>query len=77
MPRFFFDVFDGEKLWADTEGTEHDDVAAARHEAVDTITSISRETFPQSGPGSISIDIRPEDGPAVERLIVSLSVHKL
>jgi len=47
--RLFFDVFDGEKLWTDTEGTDHADMSAARHEAIDTITSMSRETFPLNG----------------------------
>jgi hypothetical protein len=77
MRRFFFDVFDGEKLWADSEGTEHADLAAARHEAVDTITSMSREVFPLDGASSISIDIRGGDGAAIERVIVTLSFQKL
>jgi hypothetical protein len=64
MPRFFFDIFDGAKLWADTEGTEHANLAAARHEAVDTITSMSRETFPLNGPSSVSVDIRADGGQA-------------
>lgn len=77
MPMFFFDVFDGEELWTDTEGTEHIDLAAARHEAVDTITSMSRETFPLNGPNSLSIDIRTEDGRSVERVTVTLSFENL
>ncbi len=77
MPLFFFDVFDGEELWTDTEGTEHEDLAAARLEAVDTIASMSRETFPLSGAGSLSIDIRTEDGRAVERVTVTLVFEAL
>jgi hypothetical protein len=77
MPRFFFDVFDGEKLWADTEGTDHADISAARHEAIDTITSMSRETFPLNGASSVSIEIRLEDGLPVERVMVTLSFEKL
>jgi hypothetical protein len=77
MPQFFFDVFDGERVWTDEEGTEHPDLTAARQEAVDTITGISREVFPLNGAGSLSVDIRADDGAAVERVIVTLSFQKL
>jgi hypothetical protein len=76
-PRFFFDVFDGERLWTDTEGTEHSDLAAAHDEAVETITSMGSERFLLSGPGLLSVEIRPEGQPAVEKVTVTLSVQKL
>ena len=77
MPLFFFDVFDGQEFWTDTEGTEHADLAAARLEAVDTITGMSRETFPLNGASALSIDIRTEDGLARERVTVTLSFKTL
>jgi hypothetical protein len=77
MPRFFFDIFDGEKLWVDDEGSAHNDLAAARHEAVDTLTSIGREVFPHGRANSLSIDIRTEDREAVERVVVTLSFQPL
>ena len=65
MPLFSFDVFDGEELWTDTEGTEHIDLAAARHEAVDTITSMSRERFPSMGRTRSASTSGPKtDGPS-------------
>lgn len=77
MPRFYFDVFDGDKNWPDPEGTEHVNLAAARHEAVDTLTNMSREIFPLDGATSLSIDIRPESGPAIERVLITLSFQRL
>ena len=77
MSRFYFDIFDGDRLWTDDEGTEHATLEAARREAVETITSMAHESFPLDGPSSVSVDIRPETGGAVERVIVTLSFQTL
>ena len=76
MPRFFFDIFDGESLWVDDEGTEHATLDAARREAVETLTQISRESFAPGKAVLISIDIRPEQGVAVERVTIALAFPK-
>lgn len=77
MLLFFFDIFDGKQLWTDSEGSEHETLDAARREAVDTLAQMSREIFPRVGPTSMSVDIRPGGDPAIERIIVTLSVQKL
>jgi hypothetical protein len=77
MPRFYFDIFDGERLWTDDEGSDHADLDAARHEPIDTLTNMSRETFPLNGPSSLSVDIRPDGRPPVIRIVITLSLQHL
>ena len=77
MPRFFFDIFDGDRLWVDDEGSAHKSLKEARHEAIDTLTRMAAESFPRDGASSVSVDIRPTEGPAVERIIVALTIQKL
>jgi len=77
MPRFFFDIFDGARLWTDDEGSEHDTLDDARREAVDTLTQMARDSFPRDAARSVSVEIRPDTDPAVERIVVALSFEKL
>lgn len=77
VPRYYFDIFDGTSQVTDTEGSQHASIEEARHEAVDTLTRVSRESFPLDGPSSVSADIREENGPVLERVIVTLSFQRL
>ena len=46
MPRFFFDIDDGERRGTDTEGLELADLAAARETAISILPDVAREELP-------------------------------
>ena len=76
MPRFYFNIFDGKAEWSDDEGTLHDDLPAAREEAIETLTNMSREVFPPAISKLVWADILDEDRATLERVEIELSVRK-
>jgi hypothetical protein len=61
----------------DTEGSEHRDLAAAQHEATDTLTQMGRDTFPTNANHSVSIQIRDAAGKALLRVTLTHSIVPL
>lgn len=49
MPRYFFDLYDGDGLFADTQGTEFENDTLAHREASRTLTEITRDILPSDG----------------------------
>ena len=49
MPKFYFDFSNGHGETVDREGSEHADLEAAEHEAIDTLVSIARDASPLRG----------------------------
>lgn len=49
MPRFYFDVHDGDDVAVDPTGTELADAAVARDEATRTLSEIAAEEIPRDG----------------------------
>lgn len=61
MPRYFFDVHDGQRLTVDTVGTELPDHAVAHDEATRTLSEIGAEEIPGDGPHrEFSITVRDD-----------------
>ena len=77
MPRFFFDIDDGDRMRRDEEGSDHADLNSAQLEATDTLTQMARELFPGTDSHGLSIIIREETGPALMQLSVSLVAKPL
>ncbi len=49
MPRYFFDIHDGQRFVRDSEGTECADLEDARHNARATLPEIARFAIPSDG----------------------------
>ncbi|GEP09015.1 DUF6894 family protein [Methylobacterium gnaphalii] len=61
MPRYYFDVYDGQKLFRDEEGGVFDDRAAMRAEAMKVLPDIARDGIPQDGDRqSFTVRVRNE-----------------
>ena len=73
MPRFFFDISDGQESWQDPEGSILDDLGAAQREATDTLAQMGRELFPGSDGRALTVEIRAEDGKALMQVALRLS----
>ncbi|QGY03453.1 hypothetical protein MMSR116_17285 [Methylobacterium mesophilicum SR1.6/6] len=65
MPRFFFDIHDGQFL-PDTDGTECADLDAARREAMISLPEIARWIIPRDGDNqAFTVLVRDEGGTVV------------
>jgi len=49
MPRYFFDLRDGDEFSPDDEGTELDGMEAARSELMQTLPAIAAQQIPHDG----------------------------
>jgi hypothetical protein len=58
MPRFFFDIHDGEKFTPDREELDLDDLEAAKEEAKKTLPEIVKDELPDGDRRDFTIDVR-------------------
>ena len=78
MPRFYFDVDDGDKLYRDEIGSELASVQAARDEASRAVAELARDYLPSADPQkNITMWVRNEDGSALLSLSLSFAVQAL
>jgi hypothetical protein len=79
MPRYYFDVDDGENQDLDIDGVELSDENTARAEAISDLYALAREMLPQAGRWQIALSVRDEGGTVVieEALLVTVKRLKL
>jgi hypothetical protein len=65
MPRYFFDVFDGEKLVRDEIGIELADLEQVRIEAIEALPDIARDQLPDGDERAFAVEARDEHGRVV------------
>ncbi|WP_201836186.1 DUF6894 family protein [Microvirga zambiensis] len=75
MPRFFFDIHDGEKFTPDREGLELEGLAAAKAEAKKTLPDIVKEEMPDGDRRDFTVDVKDVAGRIVWRVTLSLVVE--
>jgi len=78
MPRYYFDIRDGEEFVEDEEGIEFEGIAEAQLEAAATLADISKE-FPLRSPQplgfSLSIEVRDSNGSLFEAAFRFVTRH--
>ena len=62
MPRYYFDIRDGDYVQKDNEGTVLNGVAEAKTQAVKTLPDLSRDEMPSDGRREFVIEVRDENG---------------
>jgi hypothetical protein len=77
LPRFYFDVHDGEKFTPDQVGLELDDAHAALQEAVRALPTIARDALPDGTRRDFVIEVRNEAGRPVLRARLALTVETI
>jgi len=77
MPRYYFDVHDGETFTRDDEGVELDGIEAAKAEASKTLPEIACGTKPDGNRRDYTIEVRDETGRPVLRAGLSFFVESL
>ena len=75
MPKFYFDVFDGEQTLSDEEGTELADHHAARDEATKALTEMAGDYIPGDGlHREMAIYVRDETGSKIMDVSLNFEV---
>jgi hypothetical protein len=74
MPRFYFDIREGDQFISDVEGEDCSDIEAARAEAIKALLDIAREHLSQDS-ATISIEVRDEDGRRITSAALALHVE--
>jgi hypothetical protein len=72
MPRFFFDIDDGESREADSRGSELPNAQAARNAAIAILPDVAREELPDGDRRTFMCKVRDESGNVV--FIATLSL---
>ena len=62
MPRYYFDIRDGEYVQKDNEGTVLNGVAEAKAQAVRTLPDLARDEMPSGPQREFVIEVRDENG---------------
>jgi uncharacterized protein DUF6894 len=77
VPRFYFDVREGEKFIADEEGLEFDSFETAEREAATAAAEIGRDRLPKGDAREVTVEIRNEHRQRVLTVTVSMEIHRV
>jgi hypothetical protein len=75
MPRFFFDIHDGEDSTTDRDGLELADLEAAKEEAKKALPDMVNDTMPDGDRRDVTVDVKNAAGQIVWRITLSLVVE--
>ncbi len=71
MPRYYFDIDDGETASEDDEGLELSGVAEARYRAISVLPNIAEEVLPDGDEREFSVTVRDAAGAPLFRAALS------
>jgi hypothetical protein len=77
MPRFCFDIHDGDDFIPDNEGLDLEGVEDAKAEAVNTLPDMARDGLPEGDSRDFVVIVRDETDRPVWRVRLSLVVEPL
>jgi hypothetical protein len=72
LPRFFFDIDDGETVTVDEVGSELEGLGAARAEAMAVLPAIAKDAVPDGDARTYTALVRDEKGRSVFRVTLDL-----
>ena len=72
MPRYYFDIHDGQRFTQDEEGSDCASPEAAREEATRTLPSIAREISLDSGKVEMWVKVMTEGGRNIAKASLTL-----
>jgi hypothetical protein len=77
MPRFFFDIDDGDRTYRDDEGLDFPNAEAARDNAVSALPDIARDAMPDGERRDFLVTMRDESGTPIFRASLTLRTEWL
>jgi hypothetical protein len=76
MPRYFFDIADGDESGTDGEGLEFLNLEAARANALAALGEIARDELPDGDRRDFGISIRDDGGKVLLKATLVLRVER-
>lgn len=70
MTRYYFDIRDGEALYADEQGMELDDQRAAEIEAAKSLAGMANDLSPLDERHHMAIEVRTNAGPVFQAAFI-------
>jgi hypothetical protein len=77
LPRFYFDVLDGDSFSCDDEGLQLESLNVAEDEAILTAVQIGRDCLPKRLSPELCVRVRDEHGQPVLTVAVSMMVRRI
>jgi hypothetical protein len=77
VPRFYFDVREGDSFTRDTDGLEFNSLNAAEYEAARAAAEIGREDLPTGKAREVTVEVRDEHGQQVLTVAVAMTVRRM
>jgi hypothetical protein len=77
VPRYFFDLRDGDRVIVGDEALEFKDLEAARGDAAASLAEMAHDLLPCSAHRNMVLDVRSESGKCVLRLVLAFTVECL
>jgi hypothetical protein len=77
VPRFYFDVWAGDRVTHDPDGLELEGVEAAEHEAVLAAAAIGKESLPHGEATEIVVQVKDEHDYPVLMVMLAMSVRRM
>ena len=77
MPRFYFDVLDGDAFTRDDDGFDLMSLNAAEGEAIRAIAEIGQESLPKRPTSELCVRVRDSHGYPVLTVTLSLTVRRM
>ncbi len=77
MPRFYFDVREGESFTSDDEGQEFASLDDDERLAAEAAAEIGRDRLPKGDAREVTIEVRNEHRQRVLTVTVSIEIHRV
>jgi hypothetical protein len=77
MPRFHFDVREGDRFFRDDEGLEFESLDAAEREAASAAAEIGRDRLPKGDTREVTVELRNEHRQRVLIVRVFMEVERV
>jgi hypothetical protein len=77
VPRFYFDVREGDSFTRDTDGLEFNSLNAAEHEAARAAAEIGQEDLPKGKAREVTVEVRDEHGQQMLTVAVAMTVRRM
>jgi hypothetical protein len=76
VPRFYFDVREGDSFTRDDDGLAFDSLEEAAAEAANSAAEIGRDRLPKGHAPEILVEVRDEHGERVLTVTVSMTIRR-
>ena len=77
MPRFYFDIRDGDRTTLDSDGVEFPTLDAAHADLMDALAEITRDIMPDGNYREIIGEVRDQGGKPVLRATIAVKAERL